>query len=174
MRRSVRFCLCASPPLQTHTHSKDTDPPPLQPSKHQAAPLPLLLGLFLAVALLVLHPSLPDAGKRLAIILLALVVLTDNEAAKPPTTLYLHKLAPLLLCLAMANLFTLVALLAPIPPYALPALALLEARAKVAALKGGMRAIVAGCGRAFDLGEEMHFSTIEQVGLLVWFGVLID
>ena len=152
-----------------HTHSRRHQPPPFQPSKHQAAPLPLLLGLFLAVALLVLYPSLPDAGKRLAIILLALVVLTDtdtddNEAAKPPTALYLHKVAPLLLCLAMANVFTLLALLAPLPPYAHPALALLEARAKVAALKGGMRAIVAGCGRAFDLGEEMHFSTIEQVG----------
>lgn len=98
--------------------------------------------------------------------MLALVVLTDTDdkQAAMATTIYLHKLAPLLMCLLMANLFTLAALLTPLPPYGAPALALLEAREKVAALKGGLHSIVAGCGRAFDLGEAIHVSTIEQVG----------
>ncbi len=113
------------------------------------------MGLFLAVALLVAHPSLPDGGKRLAVILLSLVVLTETGAGG-----YLNKLALLLLCLLMANLFITAALLAPLPA---PALTLLDARGQVAALRRGLRLIVQGCGRAFNLGEEVHFSLLEQV-----------
>lgn len=62
----------------------------------------------------------------------------------------------------MADLFMLVALLSPLPA---PALALLDARGRVAAVRRGLAAIVEGCGQAFDLGEAVHFSTLEQVGL---------
>lgn len=129
-------------------------------------PALLLLGLFLGVVLLVLHPTLPDGGKRLAVILLCVVVLTPT-AAEPDggaerRFAYLHTLSLLLICMAMANVLMVVALLVPLP---VPALALLDARGQVAAIRRGLSAMVGGCGRAFDLGEEVHFSTLEQVGV---------
>ena len=48
-------------------------------------------------------------------------------------------------------------------PLPAPALTLLDARGQVAALRRGLRLIVQGCGRAFNLGEEVHFSLLEQV-----------
>ena len=90
-------------------------------------------------------------------------MLTESSTDTP--AVYLYKLGLLLLCLLMANLFILAALLAPLPT---PALALLDARGQLAALRLGLRAIVGGCGRAFYLGEEVHFSTLEQVDCVLW------
>jgi len=115
-------------------------------------------GLFLAVVAIIAYPGLSDAGKRMATILLALVVLSGEGS---PELAYHNVIGDLLLTLLMANVFSVVALLMPLPH---AALALLEARRQLKTLRHRLGSLLRGFNHAFGLGEEVHQSVLEQVG----------
>jgi hypothetical protein len=115
------------------------------------------VGLFLAVVAIIAYPGMPDASKRMAAILLALVVLAGESN---PDLRYYKVAADLLLTLFMANVFSVAALLFPLPT---AALALLDARRQLKTLRHRLGSLLRGFDHAFGLGEEVHHSVLEQV-----------
>ena len=116
-----------------------------------------LIGLFLSVVVIILYPGVTDAGKRMAAIFLTVVVLNCDVN---PDVSYNDVVVDLLLTLAFANLFSVVALLLPLP---LSSLALFDARAKVKTIRHRLGSILRGYDHTFGLGEEVHYSMIEQL-----------
>lgn len=115
------------------------------------------VGLFLAVVAVIAYPYVSDAGKRMATILLALVLLAGESNPDVP---YYTVTGDLFLTLLMSNVFSVAALLLPLPT---AALALLDARRQLKTLRHRLGALLRGFDHAFGLGEEVHHSMLEQV-----------
>lgn len=119
------------------------------------------IGLFLAVVAIIAYPNVSDAGKRMATILLALVVLAGE---RNPDVAYYTVTADLFLTLLMSNVFSVAALLLPLPT---AALALFDVRRQLKTLRHRLGALLRGFDHAFGLGEEVHHSMLEQVRAFV-------
>lgn len=116
-----------------------------------------LLGLFVSVVFIIWFPDVSDAGKRMATIFLTVVVLNCDEN---PALHYNGMVGDLFLTLALANFFSVVALLLPLP---LPSLALFDVRLKIKTIRHRLGSILRGYDHTFRMGEEVHYSMIEQL-----------
>jgi hypothetical protein len=116
-----------------------------------------LLGLFVSVVFIIWFPGVSDPGKSMATIFLTVVVLTGD---KDPVLHYNSIVGDLFMTMILANVFSVMALLLPLP---LPSLALFDVRLKVKIIRHRLGSILRGYDHTFDLGEEVHYSMIEQL-----------
>lgn len=116
-----------------------------------------ITGLFFSVAFLIWLPGISDPGKRMATIFLTIVVI---YCVLDPALLYNHMVRDVCFTLLFANAFSIIALLLPFPS---PSLALLDVRVKLGTVRHRLGSILRGCNEAFSLGEEVHYSMLEQL-----------
>ena len=116
-----------------------------------------VLGLFVSVVFIIWFPGVSDAGKRMATIFLTVVVLNCDQN---PALHFNGMVGDLFITLALANFFSVVALLLPLP---LPLLALFDVRMKIKTIRHRLGSILRGYDHTFGLGEEVHYSMIEQL-----------
>ena len=119
--------------------------------------VPTVLGLFLSSVFVIWFPGVSDSGKRMATIFLTVVVLSCHQN---PGLHYNGMVRDLFVTLALANVFSVVALLLPLP---LPSLALFDVRLKIKTIRHRLGSILRGYNHTFGLGEEVHYSMIEQL-----------
>ncbi|GAB5035857.1 p-hydroxybenzoic acid efflux pump subunit aaeb [Nannochloropsis oceanica] len=116
-----------------------------------------LLGLFVSLIFIIWFPGVSDSGKSMATIFLTVVVLTGD---KDPVVHYNSLVRDLYMTMIIANAFSVMALLLPLP---LPSLALFDVRLKVKIIRHRLGSILRGYDHTFDLGQEVHYSMIEQL-----------
>jgi hypothetical protein len=128
--------------------------PPLQTTPYCAQVL-TIVGIFFAMTLLVLHPGVTDAGKRMSGIFLTVVVLSCSESDR---TCHDDFLKRLFLCIAFATGFATLCALLP-----LPSLAVSTVHDRLEALKQLLLRLLDHNEHGFALNEEVSLGSIERL-----------